>query len=153
MGTGSVIKPGEIQIMSAGSGIEHSEYNHSKSEILHFLQIWIIPDKSNLTPSYQQEKIKNVHDQFILIGANKKSDGIVHINQDVKLFAAYLTKNHDVQYPLEKGRVGWLQLIKGKIKLNDHEISQGDGVAIQGENVRIQCLENAELLFFDLSEK
>lgn len=152
MGTGSVIKPGEIQIMSAGTGIEHSEFNHSKTDKLHLLQIWIIPDKSNLTPSYQQEKIKKVNNQFVLIGSKEKAEGVVLINQNVKLYAAYLTKNHELDYPLENGRVGWLQLIKGKLKLNNHEISAGDGVAIQGEKIHLTCLEDAELLFFNLSE-
>ena len=91
MGTGSVITPGEIQMMTAGTGIEHSEYNHSKSELLHLLQIWIIPEKKDLKPSYQQIKLHNVNNQFILIGANEEKDNIITIHQDVNLYAAFLT--------------------------------------------------------------
>lgn len=150
MGTGSVITPGEIQIMSAGTGVEHSEFNHSKTDLLHFLQIWIIPEKSNLKPSYQQKKIQQTKNIWILIGSREQQDSAVKINQDVDLFAAFITPNNSLDYELQNNRMAWLQLIKGKITLNNQEILAGDGVAIENEKIHIKCLEDAELLFFDL---
>jgi redox-sensitive bicupin YhaK (pirin superfamily) len=152
MGTGSVIKPGEIQIMSAGTGVEHSEFNHSKKDSLHFLQIWIIPSKPGLQPSYQQKTIQQSKNSFILIGSNEPQDNAVIINQDVKLYAAYLTPENAIHYTFENKRRGWLQLVKGKIKLNGVSLSTGDGAVIQDEkNITIECVEDAELLLFDLA--
>lgn len=151
MGTGSVIKPGEIQIMSAGTGVEHSEFNHSKTDLLHFLQIWIIPEKQNLTPNYEQKTIEKKENELILIGSRDKHDGAVLIHQDMKLYAAYLTPNHTIDYSLNKDRIAWLQVIKGKLDLNGNELSAGDGAAIQDEaKLTIRCIENSEFLFFDL---
>jgi len=152
MGNGSLIQPGEIQIMSAGTGIRHSEYNHSKTEPLHLLQIWIIPEKSALRPGYQQKKIQKSANEFILIGARNGTDNAVTIHQDVNLYAAFFTKNHTLDYSLQTGRIGWLQLIKGKLKLNDQELSAGDGAAIHTQAIHIHCLEDSELLFFDLAD-
>lgn len=150
MGTGSVIKPGEIQIMAAGTGIEHSEFNHSKTGLLHFLQIWIIPAARNLKPRYQQVKIQKAENQFILIGTNQEKENTVLINQDVHLYAAHLTPNHQIDYPLQNTRMAWLQLIKGEIKLNTQTLMPGDGAAIQHEKITIHCNQEAELLLFDL---
>lgn len=152
MGTGSVIRPGEIQRMSAGTGVQHSEVNPSDQHPLHLLQIWIIPEKRNIDPSYQQIKIQKAANQFVLIGANQEKEHTVMIHQDVNLYVAYLTPNHEIDYPLASDRMGWLQLIKGKIKLNNHNMSAGDGAAIEGESLNIQCEEDAELLFFDLKK-
>jgi redox-sensitive bicupin YhaK (pirin superfamily) len=151
MGTGSVIQPGEIQIMSAGTGVEHSEFNHSKTDTLHFLQIWIIPEEINLQPKYQQKKIQQEKDKWILIAAREESEHVVKINQDVFLYAAFLTKEKILDYVLPANRAAWLQLISGKIKLNNQQMSAGDGAAIQNENIRVECVEDAEFLFFDLS--
>lgn len=150
MGTGSVIKPGEIQMMTAGTGVEHSEFNHSKTDLLHFLQIWIIPEKSGLKPTYQQKTITKINNKFILIGAREPQDDTITIHQDVNLYTAYLTQNHSIYYSLKNDRIGWLQLIKGKIKLNDQMLSPGDGAAFQHEKIDIYCIEDAEFLFFDL---
>lgn len=153
MGTGSVIKPGEIQIMSAGTGIEHSEFNHSKNELLHFLQIWITPEKRDLKPRYQQIKIQKIENKLILIGSNQPNENSVTIHQDVKLFAAYMTASNIVDYTLLDNRVAWLQLIKGSIQLNNQALLAGDGAAIQNESITIKCDQNAEFLFFDLNAK
>jgi len=151
MGTGSEIKPGEIQCMSAGTGIEHSEFNNSQTELLHFLQIWIIPEKQKLPPSYEQKIIPQERNKFILIGSNEDKDNAITIHQNVNLFVSYLTKNNKLSYTFEKGRKGWIQLIKGKITLNNQLLSAGDGAAIKDEdNIEITCIENAELLFFNL---
>jgi redox-sensitive bicupin YhaK (pirin superfamily) len=151
LGTGSIIKPGEIQRMSAGAGIQHSEFNHSDTDTLQFLQIWIIPKKSGLTPSYEQKPIQKINDQLILIGSEEGADGSITIHQDIKLYAAYLTLGHSIQYTFKNKRRGWLQLVKGKITLNGKQLVASDGAAIQEEEmIEIHCLENAELLFFDM---
>lgn len=150
MKTGSTIKPGEIQMMTAGTGVEHSEFNPSKTDLLHFLQIWIIPEKRDLKPGYQQIKIQKAPNQFILIGSHATKENTITIHQDINLYAAFLTKNHDVNYLLNNNRMAWLQLIKGTISLNGQTLLAGDGAAIQDEKINIHCDENAELLFFDL---
>lgn len=152
MGNGSIIRPGEIQIMSAGTGVEHSEFNHSKNALLHFLQIWIIPEKADLTPSYQQIVIEKANNTFILIGSRDEQENAITIHANVNLYAAFLTQNSFTDYPL-KNKMGWLQLIKGAIKLNDKELFAGDGAAIQNEDLYIHCVKDAEMLFFDLGEK
>jgi redox-sensitive bicupin YhaK (pirin superfamily) len=150
MGTGSVIQAGEIQIMSAGTGVEHSEFNHSKTAPLHFLQIWIIPEKKNIAPSYQQIKIHKTDNRLILLGSNHENENVIKIHQEVNLYAAYMTSNHEIDHTLSSGRAAWLQLIKGQIQLNNHDISAGDGAAIQNENIKIRCNKDAEFLLFDL---
>ena len=153
MGTGSVIKPGEIQRMSAGSGVTHSEFNHSKDKLVHFLQIWIFPNQDNLQPSYEQKNIPQIKDKFILIGAKNPTENAVTIHQDVEVYAAYLSAHKTLTYELKATHHAWLQLIKGKIKVNDQLLSAGDGAAISSEKtVEIECIEDAELLFFDLDE-
>jgi quercetin 2,3-dioxygenase len=151
MGNGSVIKPGDIQIMTAGTGIEHSEFNRSKSNLLHFLQIWIIPKKSHLKPSYQQKTIQPSDNELILIGCQDPKDTAVTIHQDACLYVSYMQENHSIHYSLDPERMGWLQLIKGHVLLNGADIKAGDGAAIQGESTTIDCLKKAELLFFDLA--
>jgi redox-sensitive bicupin YhaK (pirin superfamily) len=152
MGTGSIIRPGEIQRMSAGTGVEHSEFNHSTTELLHLLQIWIIPKKNGLQPSYEQKNIPQENNKFLLIGSHDGGDHAVTIHQHIKLFVAYLTKNHSINYTLKKEKHGWLQLIKGKITLNKHSLSAGDGAAIIKEDkIEITCEEDAELLLFDFN--
>lgn len=151
LGTGSVIRPEEIQSMSAGTGIEHSEFNHSSTDPLHFLQIWITPATRGTTPGYEQKKIKKIENQLILIGAQNPDLGAIAINQDVNLFAAYLSKDAMISYEFKAGRIGWLQLIRGTITINDHLLNAGDGIAIeQTDKITISCLDRAELLLFDL---
>lgn len=151
MGNGTAILPDEIQMMTAGTGIEHSEFNRSKSESLHFLQIWIIPEKNNLKPGYQQKTINKISNEFILLGSREGSDSAITIHQDVLLYNAYLTQDHIIEHKLNSNRMGWLQLVKGKVKLNGQDLSPGDGAAIRDEDITIQCIDEAELLFFDLA--
>lgn len=151
MGTGSVITPGEIQRMSAGTGVEHSEFNHSKTLPLHFLQIWIIPEKEGLTPSYEQKKIKKIPNQLILIGSQDKHDDAIIIHQDVKLFVAYLSPKNSIQYDIAEKRGVWIQLIKGTIDIDGEQLSAGDGAAIFDETkIVAQAVEDSEFLLFDL---
>lgn len=151
MGTGSLIRPGEIQIMSAGTGVEHSEFNHSQTEPLHLLQIWIIPEKLNLTPRYQQQKIPKKLNELILIGSRTGENEAVIIYQDVKLYMCYLTAENSVSYELQENRKAWLQLIKGEIELNNMRLNAGDGASlINEEKIEIKSVKDAEFLLFDL---
>jgi redox-sensitive bicupin YhaK (pirin superfamily) len=153
MGTGSIIKPGDIQRMSAGTGVEHSEFNPSQTEAVHFLQIWIIPEKRGLAADYEQKAIARSSNKLILIGARDGRDGAVTIHQDVELYAAYLTQKAVIAYEFKPGRHGWLQLIKGSLDLNGELLSAGDGAAITDENkITMQCLQDAEFLLFDLGK-
>ncbi len=152
MGTGSVIKPGDIQRMSAGTGVTHSEFNHSKKDIVHFLQIWIIPNKSNINPSYEQKVIpRTTLNHLHLIGSPNGGENAITIHQNVNLYAAYLSENSAVKHELRNGHKAWLQLIKGAIKVNDQTLSEGDGAAITDEKtIQVESAKNAEFLLFDL---
>lgn len=153
LGTGSIIRPGEIQRMSAGTGIEHSEYNHSKDAPLHLLQIWIKPSTMGLQPGYEQKQIQKIDNQLILIGAQEPHENSVLIHQDVQLYVAYLTPGAVIHYALEKDRIGWLQLIRGQIQIDNQILTAGDGVGIQDmPHLDIHCMEAAELLWFDLHQ-
>jgi redox-sensitive bicupin YhaK (pirin superfamily) len=150
MGNGSIIRPGEIQRMTAGSGVKHSEYNHSNSDVLHLLQIWILPNEDRLTPSYQQSKIERKNNELILL-ASSDNRGIVTIHQDAFVYAGYYTHNHMLHYPLQYKRGVWLQMIRGDLKFGDEYITAGDGVAIFDENdLTLTSLNESEFLLFDL---
>lgn len=152
MGNGSQILPGEIQRMSAGHGVKHSEFNPSPDKALHLLQIWIYPNTADLAPSYEQKNISRVDNEFILIGAERGDSQVVTIHQDVKVFVAYLTKNKSLNYPFDSSRRVWVQLIKGQIQLNHEILHAGDGAAVMNEKMlHIICDEDAELLLFDLA--
>ncbi|MBA2656337.1 MAG: pirin family protein [Tatlockia sp.] len=152
LGNGSLIKPGEIQRMSAGAGVEHSEFNPSKTEILHFLQIWIYPGKPLLKPEYEQKTIQKETNKLTLIGSSNKIKNSVTINQDVELFVGYFEPNKLCVYHCKPNRQGWLQLIKGKLKVNGQQLYPGDGAAIIDENrIDINSLERSEFLFFNLA--
>lgn len=151
MGNGSIILPGEIQRMSAGTGVKHSEFNHSKTELLHFLQIWIIPDKQSLSPGYEQKTIASERNHLSLIGSPKGGDNAVTIHQNVNLFQAQLDKKHSISYEFTPEKKGWIQLVKGSVDVNGQQLSAGDGAAILMENaINITGLEDATLLLFDL---
>lgn len=165
-GTGSVIRPGEIQRMSAGSGIAHSEFNHSKSNTLHFLQIWIYPNQANLPPSYEQKKISKQENQLVLIGAQHSdrntSNNVLTIHQAVNLYTAILNSNTTLSHSIEKQRGVYIHLFKGKLEITGDtqgdgskqffQLAQGDGAFIVEENlIEIKAItDNAEFLLFDL---
>ncbi|BEH09492.1 MULTISPECIES: pirin family protein [Geobacter] len=154
MGNGSVIRPGEVQRMSAGTGITHSEFNHSGSELVHFLQIWIVPEKDGVAPSYEQtffpdeEKRKKLR----LIASRDGRNGSVTINQDVNLYAALLEQGEEIAHVVPAGRHVWLQVARGSVEINGHHLSPGDGAAVSDENQLIVIgKEKAEVLLFDLA--
>ena len=153
MGNGSMIRPGEIQIMSAGTGVSHSEYNHSKEDPVHFLQIWILPQQHGLKPSYQQRKIdiEKRLGHLILIAGKDGSENSAVIHQDVDLYAGMLSAGDKVSFPLGSQRYAWLQVARGALTLNGNALNSGDGAAMGNEkNLHIKATEDTELLLFDL---
>ncbi|MBD0262865.1 MAG: pirin family protein [Tolypothrix sp. Co-bin9] len=153
LGTGSVILPGEAQVMSAGTGITHSEYNHSQTEPVHFLQIWILPDKQGIKPRYEQKAfpIEEKRGKLRLIAAKDGRDGAVTINQDVNLYVSVLEPGDVVNYHVQPDRYAWLQIAKGIATLNGEELRAGDGVQISvEEQLEISTEVGAEILLFDL---
>lgn len=153
LGTGSVIKPGDVQRMSAGTGIRHSEFNPSKTEGVHLLQIWILPDTKNLSPSYEQRNFSDEEKQgkLRLIASPDGRDGSVTIRQDVNLFAAMLRPGDEVNLQLSTGRKAWFQLAEGEVMLNGKRLFAGDGAAVTNEQtLSLKGEEEADILLFDL---
>ena len=155
MGTGSVIRPGEIQKMSAGTGIRHSEYNHSKTDPVHLLQIWIVPEKEGLKPMYEQKTIPAEEKQgkLRLLASPNTGNGAVTLFQDAKLYATELKSGETVEYTLNNGRYAWLQVARGTVSLNGKELKAGDGAAVAQEpKLEINGVGGqSEVLLFDLA--
>jgi len=154
MGNGSVIRPGDVQRMTAGTGVRHSEQNASISERVHLLQIWILPNAENLAPGYEEKAFSEEErrGQLRLIASSDGRDDSVHVNQDVSLFASLLEAGQSVERAMDPARYGWIQVARGAITVNDEHAAQGDGVVIVGESgLRIQAEDDVEVLFFDLA--
>src|ERR1700694_1172441 len=128
IGTGSVIRPGEVQIMPAGPGIRRSEFNHTKTEPVHFLQIWVVPDRNGIAPRYEQKTFPDAdkRGRLRLVGSSDGRDGSVVIPQDVELFAAILDAGAQVTHALSAGRKGWLQVVRGTVAMNGQDLDAGD---------------------------
>jgi redox-sensitive bicupin YhaK (pirin superfamily) len=151
MGTGAVIRPGELQHMTAGTGIMHSEFNKSTSELLHLLQIWIVPERRGLKPAYEQLKFSDaeLRNRLALVAG---PDAAVTIRQDVNLYITRLDAGKEVKHALESGRHAWAQIARGAVRVNGKELKAGDGAAISDESeVRIESLNSSEVLLFDLA--
>lgn len=154
IGNGAIITPGEVQRMSAGTGIMHSEFNPSQTESVHLLQIWILPNRQELEPSYEQRTfpLEQRQGKLQLIAAKDGRDGAVTIHQDVDLYSAVLQKGDRVSYQLQPNRYGWLQVAQGAATLNGFTLNAGDGVAVsQAELLNINTDGGAEILLFDLA--
>jgi redox-sensitive bicupin YhaK (pirin superfamily) len=154
IGTGSVIRPGDVQVMSAGTGIRHSEFNNSKTEPVHFLQIWIIPDRDGITPRYDQKKFPDSEkrSRLRLVGSADGRDGSIVIHQDVELLAGILNRGEQATHAFRNGRNGWLQVARGSVEANGQRLHAGEGAAISDEAtivVKGQA-DRSELLVFDL---
>jgi redox-sensitive bicupin YhaK (pirin superfamily) len=153
-GTQTTIVPGEVQRMSAGTGISHSELNPSKTEAVHFLQIWILPGRQNLAPSYEQRSFdpgKN-RDRWTLVAAGNGRDGAVTVHQDVSLSAAHLLAGRQIAYRLKPDRHAWLQVARGAATLNGTVLKAGDGAAVSQDKIlEVRALEATEVLLFDLA--
>ena len=153
LGTGSVIRPGDVQRMSAGSGIRHSEFNASKTEPVHFLQIWIIPERKGIAPGYEQKAFPDSEKRgrLRLIGSRDGRDGSVTIHQDVDLYATLLGAGDAVEHAIAPGRGGWVQVARGSVSLNGETLREGDGVAVStSSDLRIAGLGESEVLVFDM---
>ncbi len=154
IGNGSIIKHGDVQRMSAGTGIAHSEFNHSNLEKVHLLQIWIIPDEKDLSPSYEQKYFTEEEKTGVLklIGSSDGSNGSVTIHQDVNLYSSIIKKDQDITHNFTLNRFGWLQVVKGHLVMNGNILRSGDGAAISGEEKIIMIAkEDTEFLLFDLA--
>jgi quercetin 2,3-dioxygenase len=153
MGTGSVIHPGEIQLMRAGSGVTHSEFNRSKTEPLHFLQIWIVPDARGLKPAYAQHAVDQAaaRDSFALLASKDGRDGSIPIHQDVNLWLALIAPQQSRTLALRPGRRAWIHVARGSAILNGVELKEGDGAGIINEEaIELTGKKVAEVLIFDL---
>jgi redox-sensitive bicupin YhaK (pirin superfamily) len=153
-GNGSVIRPGDVQRMSAGTGISHSEYNHSPTTPVHFLQIWILPEQRGLAPGYEQRSFtpEELRGQWRLIAAKDGREGAVVIHQDVDVLAAQLEPGEQVTYRLQPGRHVWVQTASGRATLNGLLLKKGDGVAVsEVAALDLVAVDGSEVLLFDLA--
>ena len=154
LGSGAVLQPGEAQRMTAGTGVRHSEFNGSKSEPVHFLQIWLMPNKQGLTPGYEQKAFPAAEraGRLRLIASPGGEDGSVHLNSDARVFDTLLEAGQRVERPLEAGRHAWVQIARGSFSVNGREVKAGDGVAISEESqVTLDGREDgSEALLFEL---
>ena len=154
MGNGSVIKPGDVQYMSAGTGVTHSEFNASEKEPVHLYQIWMFPDKKGYKPTYDQKHFSEdeKRGKLRLLVSPDGRDGSVKIRQDNELYATVLGANDAVQHPLKPERHAYVQVMRGSVTLNGTQLEAGDGAAISAEKkVELSGVKDAEVLLFDLA--
>ena len=155
LGTGSVIRPGDVQRMTAGTGIRHSEFNASKTEPVHFLQIWIVPEAEGLAPSYEQKSYpaEDKRGTLRLVASRDGREGSVTVHRDVDLYATLLGEGDRTRHTFRPGRAGWLQVARGTATVNDVQLYPGDGVAIEAiEDVAITgASADTEVLLFDMA--
>lgn len=154
MGHGEVLRPGEFQHMSAGTGIEHSEFNPSAAESVHLYQIWLFPREKNLTPSYSQQAFPASQRQgrLQLVASPDGRDGSLRIQQDASIFLSVLESGATLAHDLPSGRYAWLQVIRGDVDLNGQVLSEGDGAAVSEERaLTIRGGSPAEIMLFDLA--
>jgi len=153
MGNGSIIKPGEVQRMSAGTGVTHSEYNASKTEPVHLLQIWILPSRSGLPSGYEQKYFSDAEKRgrLRLVASPDGADGSVRIQQNARMFASLLEGGQSASHEFEKGRLGWLHVARGSAEVNGTSLKAGDGVGISDvAKLTIGSKDRGEILLFDL---
>lgn len=154
MGTDTIIKPGEVQRMSAGTGVRHSEYNHLKNQTTHFLQIWIMPEKVGITPSYDQKAFFTSDftcTDMSLVASRDGRNGSVTINQDVDMYAAKAQDDGEKLLKTYAHRNIWVQVVKGEVRVENETLNAGDGAGIKGvESLRIKWTKGSEFIVFDL---
>ena len=154
MGNGSLIRPGELQRMTAGTGVLHSEFNHSNEDQAHLLQIWILPEKEDLEPGYEQklfptEEKKN---RWCLVGSRDGRDGSLTIHQDLNLYSTVLDEDVEIEFEFDKSRQGFLQVVRGSIEINGEALDAGDAAMMQKQTaITVRARQDAELLFFDMA--
>ena len=153
-GTSSIIRPGEVQRMSAGTGITHSEFNASEAEAVHFLQIWITPEQQSITPSYEQKvfSLEARENKLCLIASRTGRDGSITIHQDVNVYTGLFSENQYTHYELQPERCAWVQVARGRVKLNDTLLQAGDAAAFtDASTIHIHGQSKSEILLFDLT--
>lgn len=155
LGNGSVIRPGDVQRMSAGTGVRHSEFNHSSTERVHFLQIWILPERQGLAPSYDERRFpaEERQNRLRLIGTRDGREGSVVIHQDVDLYVGLLAEGSELTHMTTPDRCLWVQVMRGAISVNRQALATGDGAALQEEQqLDIRGTQDAEFLLFDMTQ-
>lgn len=153
MGNGEVLRPGEFQRMTAGTGITHSEFNPSSTEPVHLYQIWLYPEEKGLEPSYEQKSFPESerHNRLRLVASRDATDGSLLIHQDAKIFLATISPDQSINYELQPDRYAWLQVLRGSVSLNGETLHSSDGAAISTEtHLKITAIEDAEIMLFDL---
>jgi redox-sensitive bicupin YhaK (pirin superfamily) len=154
MGNGEVLRPGEFQRMSAGTGITHSEFNPSEREPVHLYQIWLLPERNGIEPSYEQKRFvqEERHNRLRLVASQDASEGSLLIHQDAQIFLSSIDAGKEVRHSLSDGRHAWLQVLRGRAKANGHVLKVGDGAAVSDEEVlAIDADEDSEIMLFDLA--
>ena len=153
LGTGSVIHPGDVQRMSAGTGVRHSELNGSKTDPVHFLQIWIQPDRAGHAPGYEEKKFSDEEKrgQLRLVASRDGREGSLSIHQDASLFAGLFAAGESATYTLPTGRYGWVHVAQGTVTVNGEVLNAGDAAAFDAGTVEIVGSDGGEVLFFDLA--
>ena len=154
MGNGEVLRPGEFQHMSAGTGIQHSEFNPSSSEPVHLYQIWILPKSRGIEPTYSQKSFPESErlNRLRLVASPDAAEGSLKIHQEARIYLATLEADRTVEHSFALDRYGWLQVLRGSVRLNDNTLHTGDGASITDERmVTIQGVEPAEIMLFDLA--
>jgi hypothetical protein len=154
MGTGSVIRPGEIQFMRAGTGVTHSEFNASKADPVHFLQIWILPDTADLEPAYDQRTVdeRAARSAFAVLASGDGGDGAIRLHQDLHLLLAKVAAGERRKHAIGSGRHAFVHVARGSVRLDGRELAEGDGAALSGEpRVELAGTGDAEVLLFDLA--
>ena len=154
MGNGAVLRPGELQHMTAGTGVRHSEFNPSDREAVHLYQIWLLPERRGLEPSYEQKAFPEEERRATLrlVASPTGEHGSLTIRQDARLYLSTLRAGETVAHTLEPGRHAWLQVLRGRAALNGHPLSAGDGAAVSGEErLDIGHQDDAEVMLFDLA--
>jgi redox-sensitive bicupin YhaK (pirin superfamily) len=154
MGNGSIIKPGDVQRMSAGTGVRHSEYNASDSEDVHFLQIWILPERNGIEPGYEQTHFSREDklNRLRLVASRDGREGSVTLHQSADIYASVLESGGGLVHRIEDGRKGWVQVVQGSLELNGERLNAGDGAALEGPlDLVIGSGEETEFLLFDMA--
>ncbi len=153
MGNGRVIRPGEVQYMSAGTGVQHSEFNPAKDEAVHLLQIWIQPDRKGVTPRYAEKSFKDAETgKLHLVTSKSGHNGSIAIHQDAELWLAKLNAGESVTHNLKPGRHAWLHVAEGEVSLNGNALSGGDAAAIDQEGaLEMSAAKPSQVLLFDLN--
>jgi redox-sensitive bicupin YhaK (pirin superfamily) len=154
MGNGSVLRRGMFQRMSAGTGVLHSEFNHSSSEPVHFYQIWLLPERAGIEPGYEDKQFSNgeKRNRLRLVAAADGRDGALRVHQDAEIYLAEIADGREVRHALAEGRHAWVQVLRGAVTLNDVALKAGDGAAVSDEtDLRIAAESEAEVMLFDLA--